>query len=92
MKKKRKKKKKRRKKKRRRKKKKRRKRKRKRKKKTKDAKVLGEECSQSEYIYYKETDRNFCGEARLSFWKRKVRNGVNGWGLKMLKKKVDISE
>jgi len=55
--------------------------------KSKEAKVLGEECSGSEYIYYKETDRNFCGEARLSFWKRKVGDGVKGWGIKMLKKK-----
>ena len=54
--------------------------------KTKEAKVLGEEGSESEYIYYKETDRNFCGEAQLSFRKRKVGNGVNGWGLKTLKK------
>jgi hypothetical protein len=58
----------------------------------KEAKVLGEEHSESEYICYKETDRNFCGEAWLSFWKRKVGNGVNGWGLKMLRKEVNISE
>lgn len=54
--------------------------------------MLGEEHSESEYICYKETDRNFCGEAWLSFWKRKVGNGVNGWGLKMLRKEVNISE
>ena len=54
--------------------------------------MLGDECSESECIYYKETDRNFYCKARLSFWKRKVGDGVNGWGMKMLKKKVDISE
>ena len=40
----------------------------KKKKKKKKAKVLGEECSKSEYIYYKETDRNFCWDARLFCW------------------------
>jgi hypothetical protein len=57
---------------------------------TREAKVLGEECSENGYIYYEGTDRNFYGDARLSFWKRKVGDGVNGWKIKILKKKVDI--
>jgi hypothetical protein len=59
---------------------------------TKEDKVLGEECSESEYIYYKGTDRNFYGDARLSFWKTKVWGGVNVPGITMLKTKMDISE